>query len=491
MDGTDTQKKSETRSGVPTNVYTANLTRSFSTGFKPFTPLNFDYQQTRTMDMRYAKWIDVVNSLNPGDLTNYTQKVGTSFKPKLVNWLTHNFQYTANYQYSDNPQMREKGIGKNASIATNIGINGNFDPGKFAKSFERKGKSGRGRQVRRPRSRNTDESKNQEKKENEGPNPLLKIFPFIGSTLERIDPISISINKGNTASNYGILGQPGLEYQLGLDTDPKVGVSEKVTTDRSALNDKYTMTLRSGIKITREVTVKLDYSFNKNRNESTNITGTKTQSVFVRKGEPKPFPNWNIQFRGFEKLPLIKKVVKSASVNHGFSGNKKLTWNDNEDNITQQTINKDFRPLIGMNLTFKNNLSTNFQYNSTYSLQESMSYGSGQTEQTSQTITLTAKYSKKGGMRIPLFGNKKLENNIDFSLSFDSSKNETRKNIGEGFQTMSKTSNWSLKPVVSYTFSRTVRGGMNFEFGQRSDSRIGKTTIKAFGINANISLSGG
>ncbi|MCJ7811745.1 hypothetical protein MUP95_00285, partial [bacterium] len=67
------------------------------------------------------------------------------------------------------------------------------------------------------------------------------------------------------------------------------------------------------------------------------------------------------------------------------------------------------------------------------------------------------------------------------------------------FQSLTETSkytkiadskNWSLQPRINYTFSRTVQGGAYFEMGARENVMTGKTTIKAFGLNAVISLSG-
>ena len=86
---------------------------------------------------------------------------------------------------------------------------------------------------------------------------------------------------------------------------------------------------------------------------------------------------------------------------------------------------------------------------------------------------------------------KGLENNIDFQLTFGYNMNKTEQNKrGAAYQVMANTSNWSFKPQVTYTFTSTVRGGSYLEIGERKDVRLGKTKITAFGINANISLSG-
>ena len=108
---------------------------------------------------------------------------------------------------------------------------------------------------------------------------------------------------------------------------------------------------------------------------------------------------------------------------------------------------------------------------------------------------MSGSYAKRGGIRIPFLKNKKLDNNIDFKLTFEKSLNVTFQSnrLDVEFQKDNKTTetkNWSLEPRVDYTFSSTVQGGIYFKVGQREDLRMGKTRISAFGINCNISLAG-
>ena len=87
---------------------------------------------------------------------------------------------------------------------------------------------------------------------------------------------------------------------------------------------------------------------------------------------------------------------------------------------------------------------------------------------------------------------KKLDNSFNISLSFTKKLSATlQSNVAGGeFTETARTENWSLKPIITYTFTRTVSGGFNFEIGERKDLRAGTNRMTAFGLNAVISLSG-
>ena len=188
-----------------------------------------------------------------------------------------------------------------------------------------------------------------------------------------------------------------------------------------------------------------------------------------------------------------RAFTKSVSLNHTFSGTLTQTWNNDKSQKTRETISKDFRPLVGVSLTFTNGMSANAQYTTSEKLTKQLSYGQGKTKQPSSSLTISASYSKSGGFKLPFFGGKRLENNIDFTLSFTSSVNSSSLSKGtlDIFEETAKTENWSLQPKITYTFTKTVRGSIYFELGERKDMRLGSTKITAFGVNANISLAGG
>jgi cell surface protein SprA len=107
----------------------------------------------------------------------------------------------------------------------------------------------------------------------------------------------------------------------------------------------------------------------------------------------KLLPNWSISYTGLMQMPFINKYFKSFSIDHVYSSvytvgafNSFLNWvgingdsglgyiqsiaSDNPFpsspyDITAVSITEAFKPLIGINSTFLNNVSLKLQYNST------------------------------------------------------------------------------------------------------------------------------
>ena len=497
--GTDSNRDSKTRSGLTQPDVKSNFTRGYATGIQPIQAISLDYKRSESMDMREAKWKDLLTEWEPGELISVDQSINASLQPKFFSWLSHSYRYNVSYRWNDNLQMKEQGTGTSSSVSTSTSINGTFDPGKLVQSFRKKGSSRRRtpkRQVRQPAKKETKdgEDKKKEKPENKEkkPFPLLSIFKYMGDVLSKIEPIKITQTQTQSANHYAILGTPSLSYQLGFTMDPGVAISENVTSDRASTRNENRISLDSGLKLSSQITVSLSYDFSDSKSQTTQATGTVAKSALMLKDNTMPFPNWNLSWRGLEKLPLLNKVARSVSLQHGFSGKQTITWNNTRDDTTSITTTKDFRPLISINMNFKSGLTMDFKYTTTENLAVKTTLGGGKTKQLSENISLSAKYSKRGGLKIPFLKGKKLDNNIDFTLTFTKSANTTLSaKEGGNFQETAKTENWSFQPRISYTFTKTVTGGCYLELGERKDKRVGNTKITAFGINTNISLSGG
>ena len=491
-------KQSSTRDSLVTQDTTKTYNQTFSTGYSPFKSMSFTYNWSQSSDLRFHQtpWDEVLTTLEPGEVTSSDHSASATFNPSLASWFRPNFKYNVSYRWSNNLEMLNRGTdtGEGCNKNASISLSGNLDMKKMIGSLGKKNK-GRTRSQpsrRRPRSASNNANENpqdtqKEEEKEKKPFPIMKVFSFGGKILEQIEPISISYNISRKANHTGILGVPSLGYRFDMSQDPQVQISENVTQP-GTYGDDSRWSVRSGFRITKEITAKLDYSRSDNRNVSTQETQTITESALNTGKSAIPFPNWTVNWRGLEKLPLLNKLVKSASMSHGFSGQKSI--NISNGDTTAVTISKDFRPLIGVNFSMKNGLSTNFQYNTNESIKEQKSFGAGETKTISGTINITLKYQKRGGFKLPFFKGKKLENNIDFSMTFSSSNNATQIRKEEKWVETRATSNWSLKPQMSYTFSRSVRGGLYLEFGKRKDKLTGDTSIKAFGLNTVISLAG-
>jgi cell surface protein SprA len=483
------------RLGLTNSDTTKSYTQRFSTDFQPFKSLNLNFDRTQVSDLRLAPWTEVMETLEPGDVTSKNHSAGISFNPSMAAWLRPSFKYNVSYAWTNNIMMKNTDTGKSCNKNASINISGNLDLKRMVQSFGKKSKTPNQTQTRRraPAPAEPNKQENTEGKEGISSGKksfqILKIFSIGGKTLERIQPISISYNISQKASHNGILGEPSWGYKFDMSRNPSLRISENITQPFN-IGDDRRWSLRSGLDLTSQISVNLDYSFSENENRSSQNSGSETRSVLLLGKDPLPFPNWTVNWRGLEKIAFIKKFIKSASLNHTFSGQESTTKSNGE--ATAVTTSRNFSPLIGASLTFSNGISSTFKYDTEVSLKEQKKYGQGTTKDESNTISVTMKYQKRGGLKLPFMKNKKLDNNIDFSMTFSSndSKSSQKKQAGSGYVETRATSNWSLKPQMNYTFSNSVRGGLYLEFGKRKDKLTGDTSIKAFGLNTVISLAG-
>jgi len=164
-----------------------------------------------------------------------------------------------------------------------------------------------------------------------------------------------------------------------------------------------------------------------------------TGSGFGKNGYmPFPLPNWKINWSGLEDLfPFLDDYVTRITLNHSYSGSYRTSWKFNpnfgeelssplfqqspvkviteiqEYEASALTIDRRFMPVIGLNITWKNNVSTRLQYDYSKLLTMSTSNPT-MTEKTSQGFKFTGTWQKRG-FRLPFFN--KLRNTLDLSVS--------------------------------------------------------------------------
>ena len=497
LNGNDRNIDSETRSGLVKRDTTATFDRDFSTKFQPFEMLSFDYKRSDQTDMRHTEWSALFEEfLLPGERININQNASVNLNPKIFNWFSTSLRYNTAYRWNDNLQMKSKGTGTSANVKAGITFTNSLDPGKLVQSFKGTSRSGRSvstrsRRVSRQPVKNNTDTPPSEKNQKKG-SPFMASLGFLGRMISKIDPVKVTYSDNKSANHYAILGTPSAKYQWGFSMDPEVNFSPNVTADRTSTSLDHRITIGTGVSITSQITASIDYTFSSDERHSTQHTGSVSRSALLSGNKAVPFPNWTFRWRGLEKLPLLSSLMRSVSLSHGFSGKETVTWNGTQNDTSRIATTRDFRPLVGVSMSFKSGITADFQYSMSEDLQINMAQGRSMTKQNSSDINLTAKYSKRGGIKLP-FMKGKLDNRIDFSLTFRSTNNVTlmSKESSGQFQETAKTSNWSFEPRMTYTFTRTVTGGIYFELGARKDARIGETKITAFGINTTINLAPG
>ena len=499
-----------TRSGTKTpDDYNLGLNRSFGLNYKLLNNLTMKYNQTAKSDMdNYRGYIWMaIKDLDPGIVTNVTENLTTSFSPELFTWLKPSFNYSAGYRGDFYRANDMANIGVQLRFTSNISISPSTIFELVYKPPKSKRSSGsRGRQ----RGRSDDNSKKKEEPNKEGNSVLTFLHGMIG----RIDPISFGYTENLNRTGNGILGTVPTGYKFGWLPDHGLPNAENVGTNTGNRDHKQDITFRSGLKLTKKTTLSLNFA----ENISTTISGSGVEQRSISRdylafGEKMdqgfPFVGWSMRISGLEKLPLIRKIAKTISLEHAFSGKETRSWqiegqdipklsfvnlstfiSDYKEYEKQGKLNAGFSPLIGITMSLNKGISLNIRSNYNRSLDIKPS---GLSLRVEKSWSASTSYSHKGGFTIPLpfTDDWNVENNMNFTLKFDMNENETfasGNNVDLTQQAF--TSGWKTGMRISYSFSRNVTGGIIYEYRESNSKTTGRKIDRDFGFDINIAISG-
>jgi cell surface protein SprA len=263
---------------------------------------------------------------------------------------------------------------------------------------------------------------------------------------------------------------------------------------------------------------------------------TTTATVKGLGAPPFPMPNWNINYSGLGSWPLLRKLVQSATLRHGYASDYSDDFRTNSISLAAGgdttlvfplipgisieypvpgietgavRINERFQPMVGVDLTWKGNLSTNIAWNKTTSFSLGTSNFDVSQSKTNE-LTLSLNY-QKSGMTIPFLGSK-LNNRVSLSLSMsraitrderfllkktvteaiaDPDNFELPDALGGDFvSVITAHERLTLAPQISYQFSNRVTANFTLRYEKFSseDSRRPSSTTMAgtFNIRVNI-----
>lgn len=174
------------------------------------------------------------------------------------------------------------------------------------------------------------------------------------------------------------------------------------------------------------------------------------RKAFVRGGTtvdalgiaPLPKPTWQVTYSGLSDWPIIRRLTNNVSLRHAYSGDYAADYNTNtafagadsirtvdlgsrriqfaveEYQINNIRINESFRPLIGVDVTWKGSISTGM----TWSTSNSYSLSTTNfeiSENKTKELEVTINY-QKSGLKLPFF--RKLNNRVTLALSIKRSE---------------------------------------------------------------------
>ncbi len=244
-----------------------------------------------------------------------------------------------------------------------------------------------------------------------------------------------------------------------------------------------------------------------------------------------PLPNWNITYSGLERLPLLRAIASTVSLQHGYSATSETefaTIFDQEarlltvdvdgagptpgavyggaaaiadggyDEPTSITVNERYQPLIGLSFAFKGNIQASLSTNRT-SLFTLQALSAQVFEKTSRDLRVDLSYARTG---LSLFGIRGLNNQIRFQLTALVADDETFIGLplqqdvlfalnGEPLtpQTPVYTSRLQVSPQISYTVSSQVTANLLAQYEQTTSEQAGTTNRFTGGVSLRILFS--
>ena len=327
--------------------------------------------------------------------------------------------------------------------------------------------------------------------------------------LGRLQDIRYQYTQSNDVSNTSVgRGQAKWGYRLGFERDPGVDRVEGFYP-RDTHNRREEHSVSSGLTITPNLrfnNLTYDFSTTRNIGSDGSESGTDSRTVWQYFGddgvtiETVPILNWSASWSGLGDFDFVKRFATSVNLENSFRGSLTETWRgyshpDSQKTPTRIDYEKGFSPLAGMSISWIGGVSSNLRYNMTERVNDERT-GRGTTNKTtSESINLTASYNAKKGFSVPIpmwpFKNRRFKNSTNFSLNYTYS-HEVRQTSGDGknFEETDKTKSWSVSPSMEYTFSNTVRGGFQYEYGVRQSKRVPDVTSQEFSFRVNISIRG-
>ncbi len=232
-------------------------------------------------------------------------------------------------------------------------------------------------------------------------------------------------------------------------------------------------------------------------------------------------PNWKVTYDGFTQMGGMKKIFKTFTISHAYQctysvgsysgflnwesvgGDLGFTMDEQTQmpipsspyDISSVAITEKFAPLIGVNMTFLNDLSVNAEYRDQRTLNLNSSAGQV-VETSSRQLTIGAGYKITNFNKIIKIGSRQGGVSNDLSLNLDFSfahNNSLIRKIESAFtQATNGTRTLSINFMASYILSRRIT--LNAFFDHQVNTPLVSntsypTTNSSYGISINVSLA--
>ena len=450
--------------------YTRDFSGSMDMSYNVFDNLKttFNYQTRR--DLTDPDLINIVFSPKKFKLgleTSYGQSFTANYDPKLLNFLSSSFSYSARYNdaYDRSYKTRKSDLTRTWSVK------GSLD---HMKLFKGQSKS-RSRGPRRTRPTRPG-AKGGEIKAEEGDGtpfyePVLAGLRFLTGWIE---PINYKYGEGYSNSLPGMTQRPSWFYRFGVYDQPDVPTKVETRTQTASESQDYD--LSSGFSFLGGIAT--DVKFSRSIDIDLIKTGTRYKNISTG------WPELSIRIQKFNKLPIIKSVVNKFievfAPRTGYSRQVKEDINLNTGFTTSKTESISRNPLLSVNFKLFRALSLSASYTMSTTKTEKYSLSTGiiesETKADKKSFVFTTRYSfsSPSGISIPLFGKLRFKSTVEITLDIKYNSNITETNSGDGFRKSTDKSDISISPVLGYNFSQQIKGGLKINWQDTQDNYSGR-----------------
>ncbi len=440
---------SENSAGNITDTDIKDFNGDVNITLKPINALDADYKFNTKRDIRGKENFKL--SFSPkefrlGQEISRGQTFNLTYTPTLFSFLTHKFSFVSNYSENSDPKilLGTRSAKNSNSRSIDVSLNLNDLLGQTSSS---------------PKSDTLKSG--------------FKIVPlnWLRFFTSRIDPITGSYGRTTNSSASGLLDRPSLAYQFGFTSDPNA--RRQIDPNRTA-SDAYsvakTYDLRTGAKISRQISVTFRYGWGAKWTASTSKPVNNISETF-----PDIIFNWN----GLEKFKFFNRVFSSLSYKFGFTRKVDKSEELSTKKPLSQDTDKRFSPLAYFNCNWKNGIKNTFDISR--SIRESKdlrAIGGSQSisvsYETSYKITSNYSFSAPQGIKLPFLRNLKFQSNLSLSLDITKKDSKQKSSVqGQPFNVKANSTQFILGLRGGYSFSSNVNGGLMLGWTDYQDKKTG------------------
>jgi hypothetical protein len=389
--------------------------------------------------------------------TSYSQSFSGDYDPRLFGFFTMKWNYSVSYKdtYEQTTATRKSDMSRTWNVAGQFKHIDFLSPG-----------SGDGGSGSRARGRRT------KKVDRPFYDPPLAALRFLTGW---IDPLTYKYGQSYSNSLPGMMERPSFGYRFGLTDSAAVDV---ITTTRTqSAGEGETVELGSGFDVFGGISTDVRYKRGIDRDLIRTGKLNETRST--------KWPDLTIRISQFKSFPLIKGVlnrfISVFSPRTGYNRDVREDFSLTDGFQTNKTVTISYNPLLSVTFRVFRSLSLSGSYTKSNSEVTKFNLQTGDTDNETRTEKKTMAFSSKyqfsapSGIALPLFGKLKFRStvSIDLNVRYSNNKAENAK-LGNPFVVTTDQSDMTISPVISYTFSQQIKGGLSAKWQDSNDSKLNK-----------------